>query len=498
MTPPPRDRRAAIIRFVESYLHQIRFGDTVLRLDRRALRAEQRMFVVPDLQFGNDRILSVRGTPGARQVALDTFGKNRAGLLRDRGAGFYVTDRLARQYLLLPQSVIDSYGTQFVSDLGQAVDDLFPQAESYSPIVVPYADRGPKTFLEQGKAIRTAARDHCTKKGYALVMVHETRKNRIREEDQLAAMVIRQLRELDICAAVNHSTTPGECYEFQRDRSGVPVYRVRQDRRGRFAGYLRNVALNKVLLTNERWPFVLATPLHADIVIGIDVKANTAGFTIVADRGRIIRTLCSASQQRERLTADQVRKHLVDLIKPEAQRMSADMKRLVIHRDGRTYQSEIDGAGKALAQLKKEGVLPPEADLTIVEIGKASLIPLRLFDIVPNGNGHASVENPQVGYYYELTDVDGYVCATGRAFPRQGTVQPLHVRRIEGPMTLTHCLEDVYALTALAWTRPEDCTRDPITLKLTDRRLAESAGEFDADALAFEEGEIHTTEDTFQ
>lgn len=65
-------------------------------------------------------------------------------------------------------------------------------------------------------------------------------------------------------------------------------------------------------------------------------------------------------------------------------------------------------------------------------------------------------------------------------------------------MTLAQCLEDVYALTALAWTRPDDCTRDPVTLKLTDRRLAESAGEFDADALAFEEGEIHSTEDSFQ
>jgi hypothetical protein len=498
MTPPPRERRAAIMRFVESYLQQIRFGGTVLRVDRRPLRAEQRMFVMPDLQFGNDRVLSVRGTSGARHVALDTFGKSRAGLLRDRSAGFYITDRLERQYLLLPQSVMDSYGSQFVSDLRQAVDDLFPQAESYDPIVVPYPDRGPKTFLEQGKAILAAARDHCTKKGYALVMVHETRKNRIREEDQLAAMVIRQLRELDICAAVHHSTTPGDCYVFQRERSGDPAYRIRSDRRGRFAGYLRNVALNKVLLTNERWPFVLATPLHADIVIGVDVKANTAGFTIVADHGRIIRTVCSASQQRERLTCDQVRKHLVELITPEAQRMSAHVKRLVIHRDGRSFQSEIEGARKALAHLKKEGVLATDADLTIVEIGKSSLVPLRLFDIVPNGNGHPLIENPQVGHYYELTDIDGYVCATGRAFPRQGTVQPLHVRRIEGSMTLAQCLEDVYALTALAWTRPDDCTRDPVTLKLTDRRLAESAGEFDADALAFEEGEIHTTEDSFR
>jgi hypothetical protein len=42
----------------------------------------------------------------------------------------------------------------------------------------------------------------------------------------------------------------------------------------------------------------------------------------------------------------------------------------------------------------------------------------------------------------------------------------------------------MYALTTLAWTRPEDCTRDPITIKLNDRRLSEDAGDYDSDALS--------------
>jgi hypothetical protein len=51
----------------------------------------------------------------------------------------------------------------------------------------------------------------------------------------------------------------------------------------------------------------------------------------------------------------------------------------------------------------------------------------------------------------------------------------------------------VYALTVLAWTRPEDCTRDPITIKLNDRRLGEDAGDYDGDALSFIAG--HEEED---
>jgi len=45
-------------------------------------------------------------------------------------------------------------------------------------------------------------------------------------------------------------------------------------------------------------------------------------------------------------------------------------------------------------------------------------------------------------------------------------------------MTIEQLLEDVYRLTTLAWSRPEDCTRYPITIKLNDRRLFEDAGEF--------------------
>jgi hypothetical protein len=124
----------------------------------------------------------------------------------------------------------------------------------------------------------------------------------------------------------------------------------------------------------------------------------------------------------------------------------------------------------------------------VLEVSKSSPAPLRLFDVTGAGDRRDRVQNPQVGVHH-LQGRDGYLCATGRAFPRAGTVKPLHVRLVEGPLPLEKCLEDLYALTTLAWTRPEDCTRYPITLKLTDRRLGEDASAYDADALEFEDAE---------
>lgn len=484
----PHARRERIRRYAGQYLQNLRFGDVTVRIAAEPSRIPQKMFFVPDLEFGNSRVLSVRGAPGAQHVSLDNLGRTRAALLRDKEAGFYVRERLGRQYLFLPQSVADSFGHQFVSDLRRAVDELYPQGGGYDPVVVPYNDRGPRTFVEQGGAIWSAAEAHCTKDGYALVMVHHTTDRAIRQHDQLAAMVIRRFRELDVYAAVNHSAMGRECYQLVHGRDGQPAYRVRQEAWGKFSGYLRNVALNKVLLTNEKWPFVLASRLHADVTVGIDVKQNTAGFTVVGKNGGEVRTVCRESSQKEQLQADQVKKYLSEILRKEAA-LGVRIGSVVVHRDGRVWQSERVGMRRALEALKAEGAVAADATLTVLEIPKSSPVPLRLFETAGEDGRRPWVENPQVGCHHVINGVEGYLCATGRAFPHPGTVQPLHVRYVEGAMPFEDCLEDLYSLTALAWTRPEDCTRHPITIKLTDRRLGEDASEYDADALEFEEAE---------
>jgi hypothetical protein len=72
---------------------------------------------------------------------------------------------------------------------------------------------------------------------------------------------------------------------------------------------------------------------------------------------------------------------------------------------------------------------------------------------------------------------------------------------VEGPLPIEKCLEDIYCLSALALTKPDDCTRYPITTKLNDRFLGEEATDYDSDALDLavtesEEGEAEEEEFT--
>jgi len=284
-----------------------------------------------------------------------------------------------------------------------------------------------------------------------------------------------------------------ECYELSTGKDGNPYYKSRNDKRGKLNGYLENVALNKVLLTNQRWPFILATKMNADITIGIDVKQNTAGIIVVSKNGGDISIVTKTTKQKERLSGKYMKSLLVEVISREIEKGFTAIKNIVIHRDGRVFETEINGALDALEALIQQGRLDSAANLTIIEIPKSSPAPLRLFDTSIRDN-KKEVDNPQIGSYYIADETNAYLCSTGRAFPRPGTVNPLHVKKAFGTLDIEACLEDVFYLTSLTWTRPEDCSRYPITMKLNDRYLSEDATDYDKDGF---ELEIASVEEMF-
>jgi argonaute-like protein implicated in RNA metabolism and viral defense len=268
---------------------------------------------------------------------------------------------------------------------------------------------------------------------------------------------------------------------------GQRQYRPDPSQRGRLSGYLRNVALNKILLINRKWPFILADRLHADITIGIDVKNNTCGLLVVGRFGADIRPFLKTSRQKEQLQPLQVKKYLCEVLREEASATSEPIRTIVIHRDGTLWPSDLEGAQQGIVTLKEEGVIPPDATLTVLEILKLSPAPLRLYGVTEGPNNRAWIENAGVGTCYIVNDTEAYLCTTGRPFLRQGTARPLHVKRVAGPLPLLQYLEDLYALSVLAWTQPEGCSRYPITLKLNDRYLRDEATDYDADTLDFAE-----------
>lgn len=478
----PQRRRPKIASFVANYLAGLTLDGMPIKLAERGHSTARKVFQVPDIELGGKQRLSVRQTSDALAVDLRDLGKRRSSLLRDRQAGFYHNDPLDHQLFVVPRSVYDSFGGQFLADLGTEVDSYLGKTKSYQPDVIVYNDMGKRRFMLQAKAILEAVRQANPRPGYALAMIHRPEDQKRGDEDPLAAYVSQKLRDqFSLQTAVIHTDTACRAYREVHTPSGRK-YNIDANQVRRFTGYLKNVALNHILLNNQRWPYVLATPLHADVTIGIDVKSNTCGLLAIGRNGRDVRFQSHTSGQKERLLEDQLGTYLIDILTAEQQARRAPIQSVVIHRDGRAFASELKGVTKAVSRLKRNGVLAPEADVSVVEIGKSSPAPLRLFDI---GDGASAIDNPLVGAWYAVDETEAYICTTGRPFLRQGTAQPLHVRRVYGALPIEKLAEDIYALSTLAWTQPEMCSRTPVTLRLNDRFLTGEAGEYDADAVTF-------------
>ena len=479
----PQKRRSLIKAFVGDSLAGMDSANLKVRVSSDAVTVPKRVFLPPDVEFGHGVVLSVRGTPDSTSVSLENLGKERLRALRDPEVGPYSRKPMDRQYFVVPRSVAESYGPAFISDLNAEVNALYDQEVPYSPTIIEYDDRVEKTFVAQASAILGAVEAAGLEPGYGIVMIHEVGRGR-GEHDQLAAMLMTKLREQELFVSIIHTRVPGESYRLNQQSNNEPAYASIPQKRSRLNGYLRNVAINKVLLTNERWPFVLATPLNSDLTIALDVQNNTACFTLLGKSGPSIRTEISYYRDKEKLAQAHVRKVLLDILRQETSLGIDEVENIMLLRDGQWFKSEINGVKDAIATLHNEGLMKGTS-VSFVEIPKTSAVSFRLFEVEAGHGGGDRVENPGLGQYHILNSKSGYICSTGREYLHQGTAQPLNVRYVEGTMPFDRVLEDIYAQTCLALTRPEGCSRLPFSLRLTDIRLAEHAGSYDQDALVF-------------
>lgn len=477
----PTERHQQIGHIVRQFLGSLEVAGAKLGVETRPGYAVDRVFRVPTLGFGNGTKLALDTSPNYTE-ALRDYARRRLSLLDDHNAGFFEKSALGHQYIVMPKSIHNSSGPKFLDDLKTQVASLYPNAAGYDPDIIIYDDlTGHRDFVGQSRAIKAALEDANVKPGFAVVMVHRYER-RARSADQLAAWTVKEFGRLfQITAAVIHTDVIRKGY-VGRSIDGETRYTINEAERKRVAGYVRNVAINKVLLTNGKWPFVLDSALHADLVIGIDVKNSTAAFSLIADGGKIIRLATSPSRQKEQLLKNQVGQYVEDLIEKEQRSLKVLPKNIVIHRDGRAWPSEIDGVRDACSRLAEKGLIDQAWKLTVLEIAKSAAAPLRMFHVRPRD---MHVENPLVGSWVSVGVDGGYVCTTGRPFRIPGTAKPLHIKRVHGTMSIQDCLEDVFALSCLTWGRPEGAMRLPISIKLCDRSLYEEATDVNDDEIVF-------------
>jgi hypothetical protein len=297
-----------------------------------------------------------------------------------------------------------------------------------------------------------------------------------------------ELRKNGIYVSVIHSEHILKGYVEVINADGSTAWDLNRDEKEskKFRGYLKNVVLNKILLLNSCWPFVLANPLATDLVVGIDVKNHTAGFTVIQKEGRDIAFLSNRTEEKEGLSRNNVSSTLYGLLERELEgRDSTAVRSVTIHRDGTLYLPESQGIQDAAAHLIRERLLPADVDLNLIEIRKSSRIPVRFFDVNYSGGSFSEeTYNPPIGLY-GIYNNNAFLCNTGRPYPIPGTASPLQVIKLSGSMAFEDIIEDIFKLSNLTWTRTDYCARLPLSIKMADIRLRELAGAYNEDELKF-------------
>ena len=178
-------------------------------------------------------------------------------------------------------------------------------------------------------------------------------------------------------------------------------------------------------------------------------------------------------------------KILVQIIEDEAAFSLGSLRNFVFHRDGHFFDTEKAGIKEAFRILKQNGVLANDATFTLIEIPKKTQVSLRFLDGWYDKNtGQYKYNNPKIGSYWIINQQKAYICTTGREFHRDGTSNSLLVNKVFGKMDFKAVLQDLFYLCSLAYTKPDDCSRIPMSIKVLDIHLQDRAGDYNKNVYA--------------
>jgi hypothetical protein len=202
----PYKRKWMIEYIVSNYLSKWLFEGIPIKLASHMLKVDTQMLVPPDIEFGGGKILSFSNELGKIHTSIEDFGSSKWRLLHSTDAGFFVKKSIGRQYIILPKSMYDTFGKQYIEDIKARFKMLYSPDGSikYDPIIITYNDAVRQSIPTLGNEIIQSVMQHVTGlffyQGYGLVIIPRLSNGRIEREDELANLVMRELRKKrDIC-----------------------------------------------------------------------------------------------------------------------------------------------------------------------------------------------------------------------------------------------------------------------------------------------------------
>lgn len=391
-------------------------------------------------------------------------------MLSDKKAGILIKSGFKTQYIFVPKSlnrkIADKFKQEFVDRMKKFT------VSNYITKTILFNDQDANNLHQQVKAIKKAVEDNNIDSGYGLLMLPENAKQDLHNFIKKELYDTIQFQCIDV----------NELKKFFV-RSNNNSYNLKQDdktTRG-FSSYVKYTALG-MLEVNRKWLYALAKPLNYDVYIGIDVLNHMAGFTYVYNGGKDCYFRYYESKQAEKLSKKQVYKIIKEDLQQDIAHLDIQPKSIIIHRDGRSFDTERSGFRKAIKSLQEGGFLSNDILTGVADIHKSSAFRVRLCE-----ENNEIFVNPHIGNYFIFDSKQGIICNTGYPFRISGTVKPLFASVADGDLNIEFVLEDIFCLSQLAYASPSSVSRNPSTISIGDFFLEAVASDSDREAALYSE-----------
>jgi hypothetical protein len=225
-------------------------------------------------------------------------------------------------------------------------------------------------------------------------------------------------------------------------------------------------------------PWMLATPLHYQAQLAIDVGVEDRYFalSLLVCRSGTYQTsfwldslICpKPDSRRETIERNVLRDQIIKLCSPLLRRRLDPIESLLVLRDGRKSGKEGEAIREAQAELTQSNILSSDARVDIVDFAKRSLKDIRLWEHRDTGT-----VNTLEGTVLLLEGNTAVLANTGAATLHLGTSNPLVLTATHDGVDMLSVADDVFATTQLNWSSPRVAQRLPMTIGRTDRTLEE-------------------------
>lgn len=456
----PEERIDIITPFLDCF-NNLTFAGNPISVKRKFKTQDRTVFLPPRLEFGKSKIIDPlisEFPPDPESGALDSlivrWGSRKLPALYLSGP--FHNEPLPDLILLYPTTIDRKMRESLVKLLDQEIQKQTgqkPRIIQQKSYIIGRSERYGSSLLHEASQ---AAKDH--PRSLMVVILW----------DGFVKSVHGELKDVirpTYSQCVTEKTVKSICLQYNPQNA---------------ANQLRNLSL-AILTEAGVKPWVIADRLNYDVYVGIDTLYDRVGYHyLYGIGGRLINQQFGESIVRG--------KWKVAIKKPELSRRLDDaitsilkvgqpVNSLVIHRDGRWWQSESEALHETVQQWINRGIVHSDFRCAAVEVRKSHL-PVRLFTEVNDAKG-VLLQNPLPGTYLVLDNNRILLTTTGKpgVWDRRGISAGsllLEVVDSIGEVNIEEIGEDAYHLTHLNWNSPEIEIALPVTIRWTDEALRET------------------------